>query len=322
MALYSVWVQQTDGSKNWHRKHNFPRLGISTLYYDLGEKDLLGHAWGLWPHVGLPLWRKNNFDFFINFGFGLGRINRVFNRINNPENNAIGSHWNYLVNFNYKATWQISKQTAFMAGFHLTHFSNGAFRLPNLGVNLLAVQTGIRYIPKPKSEDPKNNFHSTYPTLKNKWGINFYSAMGYREFITAGGPRYPIYQVSIAATYRLNIAHKFIAGFDYEYNRGVFAFGKHIEYFSNNRRGTWLSSRIMFFIADEIMFGNWGILFQFGTYLNSNALLLPSSVYFKLGSRYYLPPVGKSKSRFFAAFYLKAHGASAEYTSLGIGIEL
>ncbi len=34
------WIQQTDGSKEWHRQHRLPRIGFSTLYYDLGEKDL------------------------------------------------------------------------------------------------------------------------------------------------------------------------------------------------------------------------------------------------------------------------------------------
>ncbi len=317
-----TWQYQTDGNKLWQQKHNFPRIGVSFMFYDLGEDRLLGEAFGIWPHVGLSLWEKRRFDLSTTFGFGLGYLNRTFDPIDNPSNNAIGSSWNYLVHFRLDAAWKTSPSFSLITGFNLNHFSNGASKLPNLGINLLGGHLGLRYTPQPLSEEDfiQAKGPVTYP--EKRWGITMYLALGYREYISVGGPQYPIYLASLAATYQFRVTHKFLAGVEYEFNRGAYAFGQHIGAFQSEREARWRSSRLMLFIADEIFFGDWSALLQLGCYLNNNAILRPSFIYAKLGSRYYFPAIGHPKTRFFAGFYLKAHNSVAEYVSLGIGAEL
>ena len=321
-AALLTWQYQTNGNKEWHHKHRLPRLGVSFIFYDLGERELLGEAFGLWPHVSLFFIRKDKFDLSTTFGSGLGYINRSFHPIDNPENNAIGSSWNYLVNIRFDAGWKASSTVSLLAGVNLTHFSNGASRLPNLGINLIGGQVGLRYTPQPLSANDYLPAPEQSGTYKNRWGLNINLTLGYREYISVGGPQYPIYLAALAATYRLNIAHKLLAGLEYEYNSGVYAFGQHIGAFQSEKQARWLSSRLMFFAADEILFGDWSALLQLGCYLDNDILLRPSFFYVKLGTRYYFPAVGKPKTRFYAGFYLKAHNSVAEYVSLGIGAQL
>lgn len=317
-----TWQYQTNGSKAWQQKHHLPRLGVSFMFYDLGEDALLGEAFGLWPHVSLFLLKRKKFDLSTTFGSGIGYLNRPFDPINNSDNNAIGSPWNYLVHLRLDATWNISPALGFIGGANLAHFSNGASRLPNLGINLLAGHIGLRYTPNSLRE---KDFIPTIeqPSYRdNHWGVNIHFALGFREYISAGGPQYPIYLASIATTYRLNIVHKFLAGMEYEYNSGAYAFGQHIGAFQSEKEAKWRSSRLMFFLADEILFGDWSALLQLGCYLNNKAFLRPSFLYAKIGTRYYFPAVGKPETKFYAGFYLKAHNSVAEYVSLGFGAQL
>ena len=73
-------------------------------------------------------------DFSGQSGLGLGFVQRIYNVETNQLNNAIGSHVNALVDFRLDFSYH-SDRNEISFGTEMLHLSNGAIKLPNLGLN-------------------------------------------------------------------------------------------------------------------------------------------------------------------------------------------
>ena len=87
------------GNKKWQQSYNYPKTGFSAVAINLGNEKELGMGLGIFPFIELPInQRKINWRFKI--GYGLGYIEKPFDRKTNYKNVAIGSQSLYL-NTNY-----------------------------------------------------------------------------------------------------------------------------------------------------------------------------------------------------------------------------
>ena len=133
---------QTRGQKEWQELQKFPRFFLTTRYHSLGDAEVVGKAFALVSGVEFNLARFKKSSIHFGYGFGLAYLTKPFDRISNPSNNAIGSHLNIplLLKFDYEHRFLDKYLLHF--GVRLDHYSNGARRLPNLGLNLPAVYIG------------------------------------------------------------------------------------------------------------------------------------------------------------------------------------
>lgn len=308
---------QTYGQKRWHSRQGFPQQGVALVYSHFGDDQVLGEAYGLLPNLSLFLWRKKQHKVRFQFGTGIAVLSRYFNAIDNPTQNAIGSSINNMVAFQFDGSTAFAKNWRASLGWSFIHYSNGASKLPNLGINISSYQIGLRYTPDPVQSKDYIFYKKERPV--KRLGVNVMGGMAFNEIFTFGGPRYPVYFVSGALMYRWSPYNSAHLGIEYEYNQGIFEFSLHTFRYETRAEAKKGAERMMIFGAQEFIFGDIGVFLQVGAYISRNSYLLEFPFYNKLAVRYYLPPIGKPKTSFHLGIYLKSHKTKAEYIALALG---
>jgi len=143
---YEISLQKaTYGRTRWEYMYNYPLIGISYWYSDLGNTRALGAAHAIFPYINFPLLGKKNFNIYFRLGVGLGYLTRKYDRYDNYENLAIGSHFNGNVNLLVEARQRLGKKFTASAGISLVHFSNGGIKQPNYGLNYPSLSFALAY---------------------------------------------------------------------------------------------------------------------------------------------------------------------------------
>jgi Lipid A 3-O-deacylase (PagL) len=312
---------QTYGKREWETLHHYPKIGLALLHYDLGERNIEGEAFGIFPNMNFTTQQEKLTSTFT-FGTGVAYLTQTYNRLTNPTFNAIGSHFNNITTVQYHVARPLNAHWAVTGGASLTHFSNGNAQIPNFGANILAISAGATYMPQPVQA---TDYLSTYPSAEpqHKWGVHLAFSRGTQELVVVGGAKYPVYRGGLMATYQLSPVNKLIGGVDYEFFKSIYDFGLHTYYFTNKDEAFRKASRVGVALGDEVFFGNVSFIGQLGYYLTERTVFLrPASVYNRLSVQYY-PPIFKGrKNRFFCNITIKAHYGKAEYIALGVGGEL
>ncbi|MFK7807028.1 MAG: acyloxyacyl hydrolase [Saprospiraceae bacterium] len=315
-AVELNFSHQTFGKKEWNQFQRYPQMNLSLVYQDLGSDAIFGEAISLIPNVNSSIYSSNKFSLGFRFGIGLAYLTKPFDPIDNPTNNAVGSNWNAGVLFDLNSRWRINDHWQLKTGVSFLHYSNGSSHLPNFGFNVPSLVLGARYTPVALPKSAYTNYDVS-KKQNRKWGAQAWASITYRERGVSGGPSYPIYSVSVAAIYYLNKVNRLSAGVEYEYNKSVYEFGKHVSAFDSEEEARRRSQRYLFFLADEFLFGNWGVTLMAGMYASNEYYLLPGNIYNKVITRYYFPT--KTKVKIHVGAYLKSHLIIAEYMAFGLG---
>lgn len=136
---------QTRGSHAWHHVHKLPYYGIGIHSMVFSNADEIGYPAALYFFFGAPFARKASSSFDYEFSFRLSHNWEPYDDIDNPFNLAIGSYKNAYIDAKIKYVWYFSKKVSMDVGVRVTHFSNGAMKMPNAGINLFAPFVGLRY---------------------------------------------------------------------------------------------------------------------------------------------------------------------------------
>jgi len=318
LDLNLTW--KTHGLKEWHQMQKYPKVGTGLMIFNLGNQDTLGTAYGFHYNINIPISKREQFKMKFQFASGFALLDKPFNRITNPNNNAIGSSLNVIAHMKFISAYKINPNWQFNFGASFTHFSNGAAQLPNFGINMASAIVGLVYTPKPLVAEDYIH-HDVSKKAPKKLGLRLEYSLGYRESQTIGGPRYPIKAYSIAGVYHVNKINRVFFGSDYEFNRALYVFGKNVFAFNSEKEAFWGASRITVFLADEFVFGNFGLTLQAGVYLGDFSYQVPNFMYLKLIGRYYVTLLKNPKTRAFAGISLKSHFSIAEYFALNVGLE-
>ena len=134
----------TNASKNWHKAYKNPVYGAGFFYADLNN-HALGDAAGLYYFFNVPFTRKNTFSLNYNMAAGLGYLTRRFSIEDNYYNAAMSTHLNVYLNLSLDMKMKIFRQLDAAGSIGITHFSNGIIKVPNLGINIISAEAGLRY---------------------------------------------------------------------------------------------------------------------------------------------------------------------------------
>jgi len=310
---------QTQGKKSWQARQHYPAFGVAVAYFRLGEQSH-GNAWGLLPHLNVPVLRTGRFLATFRVGTGLGYVTKPYDFFDNPGQNAIGSHWNNFTQFRLGGEYRFDAHWRVQAGGALSHFSNGASALPNFGVNLpggfvaLAWSPGgIREADFLPASEPKQ--------VERRWGGIAAGSLALIEYSVYDGPSYPVWGLFAAGYFQVNSVNRVLLGLDYEYNQAVYAFGLRSSEFKTKSEAQQGATRLAVAVADEFLFGNLGVQVLAGFYVRGSlSRVVPEPWYSKLSVRYYLPPMFGTPLRCHLGISLKAHSTTAELISTNAGM--
>ncbi len=310
---------QTYGQKVWHEWHNYPSFGISFLHYDLGDKNIFGDAFAVYPSLDVRVFKKNKlFDSYIQWGWGLAYLTRHYDQFTNPLNNAVGSAINNVTDFKVRIEKRLSTHWSAQMGLSFTHFSNGSARLPNYGINIPAFNLGAKWTPQPFNTEGYIHWDSASKSLK-KWGGNVFSGLGMSASTVARGPKYPIYTLAFSLVRPLNQVNLLCLGIQYEQNRVVAEFGLATGEYTTKEEALKAGRRWGVFVGDEFLFGQVAMVLQSGFYLHHYPAI--QSLWFnRIGVRLYSPTIGRSTIQGHIGILLKSHKINAEQFCLLGGI--
>lgn len=132
------------GDKEWHHDYLLPSWGITALWMPLPSEHL-GTAIAAFPYYYLPVTKGEQAQLNLKLGAGIGYLSNRFDRVENNKNNAISSRLNVTLQIGWDFRWRLSRRIDWTTGLFFTHFSNGAIRLPNLGLNYTTFSTGLAW---------------------------------------------------------------------------------------------------------------------------------------------------------------------------------
>lgn len=209
---------QLKGKNYWEIKRHYPLMGISLFYCTMGNQEILGNAISIIPHGDFPI-RRPDSKFIIRFGPGIAYLTKKFDLIKNPTHTAIGSHLNLTGQLQFLFSFPLKKNIGINTGIGIFHYSNGAYKLPNLGINIYAANIGISFM-KPTEIIYKNPDTISCPETKEF--INIRTGIGWKEYRTIGGPRYTQYVLSAGTPLINSEINKIYAGAEGFYDESIY----------------------------------------------------------------------------------------------------
>jgi hypothetical protein len=295
---------QTTGKKDWHHIYKFPYFGFG-FYAGSYNNPTLGNPLAGFVFLELPFSRTPKSYFSTSWGVGMTFNLNEYDSVTNPENIAIGSDMNVYIDFVFSYKYRLSDHFQIGAGIKLQHFSNGATRYPNLGLNMASGVVTLSY-------SPKIIVNKFYTADKSKDYDNIeitpFFGCGFRaKSQDEPDVKYFNSTTSISVNKRINRKRTVGIGFDYFYQ------GYLINYYQDQAKIT--DSDLMSyatFLSSGMVVDKFRLVVQLGFYLY-RPVDFGQFFYERVALRFY--PVKK----LFANVSIKAHAAKAEFIEWGVG---
>lgn len=141
-AVDVALIKERTGRDDFERLYNYPENGVAFFYMYLGNKEVLGEAFGLNYLFRLNIVQTKRFRLFNRMGIGLAYLTKKNHYIDNPMNVVIGSNINIHYNCRFGAGLKITDRWELNAGASFDHYSNGNTAEPNVGLNYLTFYGG------------------------------------------------------------------------------------------------------------------------------------------------------------------------------------
>lgn len=314
-GLHVYAKRLVDGSKYWHQAYNMPEHGLDLTYISTGNPTQLGSQFSTSFLLNLPLLRKRvadnqltilskGFAHWLGLGLGMGYATKRWDLETNHQAAVLGSKMNVAIALQYSARIVSFRVGELRAGLRISHFSNGAFQLPNLGTNnagvFVSYVTGRgRPISVRLMEAPA---HKRYLLSAGIVG-------GLKEIPPPTGRKYATLVFSLLAERRVSYKSAFGLGMDVMYDSSI----RPLVQPRTDALVTPLNvSQLGAVLSYSMFFNRFALKIQQGYYV-LDYWRLSGSLYHRVGLRYDL---GKN---LYAQLTLKTHFAKADYGEIGIG---
>jgi len=307
---------QTRGTEAWHHAHNLPYYGVGIHNIVFSNADEIGYPTALYFFFGAPFSRRAKSSLDYEFSFGLSHNWEPYDKIENPFNLSIGSYKNAYIDAKIKYVWYFSKKVSLDAGFRVTHFSNGALKYPNGGINLFAPFVGLRY--DLISKDPVAREQLKTKEIETTEEFNIYIASGkkvVRNTLTPNHQMVSLFNISLEYLKPAGHIFKYGMGLDIgiDQNRNLEVDGDLVQLASTQKQMFSAVSVIGQFRAHRLAVQA-GVGYEM---LNNGKFYFSNDVYQRIGLRYYL------HKHLFAGIAIKANNFSkADYIEWSLGYSI
>lgn len=141
-----------DSKSHWEQFWRFPNIGLGLGFKTLGNSKLLGGTLYAYPYISIPLFSSALLDTRLRLGTGLSYVTKTWydadtlNGVDAPTaNSAFSFPINCYLTSSINLELFLTEQIAITADIGYSHMSNGSFRNPNFGLNMLQMQIGASY---------------------------------------------------------------------------------------------------------------------------------------------------------------------------------
>jgi len=279
-------------------------FGIGIYYSELGNNQILGHSMAFYPYSEFPLFPQSFFSMRFKLASGLAYLTKTYSPMQNPYEASISSHLNVFVQLNFMKNIFDDQTKKISLGFALTHYSNGALKMPNLGINLVTLNSQFSFGLGDKEKIKKIFFDS----IKNS-RIYITPTFGWKQHQATGPNTFMVWDISLEYSVFKNPTHHLMLGTDFFYDpswRDVIALNDSNQNEHDYNQG--------FHVGYNLQYNKLIYLANFGVYTMAKNEVWHATFH-RIGFRYLL-----SKHLFFN-FTLKSYWANAENIEWGFGLK-
>ena len=303
----------TSGTKNsiFNKLYNYPEKGFSFLYQNFNS-NVLGKVYGGYRHFNYNLKKNDKSNLKLTTGFGLGYATKSYDKINNNKNHAIGSKLLASAYLKLQFFQLLKKEKiSINTGVSLIHFSNVAFKNPNLGINTVNLNVGLNYLLETQNTIQTEN-EPLELKIDKKLYFNLILRGGYNESLIIDSGLFPFYTITFFGSKTLNNYSTFTFGTDYFRSKFLKNHIKktNIEEGKNYNENDY--SRIGIFVGHELTQNNFSFISQIG-YNVYYPFPYVSRVYERFGLKY------KLSKHLFSEITMKINLFRAEALEVGLG---
>ena len=308
----------TYGQHRWEVLHNYPSIGL-TFYYSGFRNDSisreLGRVFALYPYINFPIIPNENSKLTFKLGVGVSYLTNKFDPKENYHNYAIGSHVNAAVNLSFEYRQRIFERLHWVNSIGLTHFSNGATRTPNMGINIFSVASGFSwYLKRPKDLidyklRPKNYLFEF--DGKRHFVTDYQYTLGFKDMSQQYGTHQYYFIHNVAGNLMLQLTERDRLGLGLEFVYDPSAKTLHPEW---NKPRDYV--KIGGLLSYEMMLDRVSFMFNLGI---RNNVPIPQKAflfYQKVGARYYF------NESLFATLSFTTYDIKADFISFGLGYHI
>ena len=301
---------KASGEKAWHQLYNNPAYGLGFFYSNLGFPDVLGEVRSGFLFFEVPLGNHHLIKRRINMSLGLSRLSQFYDPITNPENRFIGTPWNVHFNFKYGLRLILANRIELLPGVSFTHYSNGAYKMPNRGLNLFDLNLGMRVYAaaQPRSETSAKGPYEVTGGDKQRFLLFYGTGLMQRDI---GDPHYRAHTFSLAFDERTGPRCRWGVGLEVFYDEHARDLA--VEQLMHPDFGDMI--RAGGYVSHELIFNRMSLLFNLGAYVYYGQK--PARPIYKRAALRY--DLGHG---LFAHFGIKAHEGRADHMEWGLGIAL
>ena len=300
----------TKGNALWQHENNFPERGFSFQFINLGNPIQLGNLFAFAPYYDIPLKSQASaFRLYMRLAFGAAYLTQQFDPILNHKNNVMSVALNGFVNFKWYYKIKLNNRNHLELGINFAHASNAKYKAPNLGVNMLTVQTNYSFSFEKKQHHEVSKIDSS-TKAKSKNEICFLANFGINEIEPPGGKKY-LAQVYDLTYYRnKRNTHKFGLGME------VLLLGANKDLLwiedSIKLNGVFAYTSIATKFAYAYVIGRAVLPIEMGIYLR-NPYKTDGLFYHRIGLKYFF------KNNLITSITLRTHWAVANHFEVGLG---
>jgi len=290
-------LKQTNGDKLWEQNYGLPTYGVGVYSASFLENKGFGTPIAVYGVFKAPFKRWNslilNYEAALGFTFNW----EAFNPAEKNFNTSIGATESVFIDLGANLKYEMSPHFDLGFGFSFTHFSNGALKSPNLGLNPFSPKISLEYrINKFKPEVLKQ----AIPEYIKNTSIDFsifggaknvvYNGVGVDTITNYKGVYYPVYGFTTVINRQVNYKSKLGVGmclsYDGSYNSMVVITNGPPEP-NENFQGNKISLSV--FPSYELVMNKLSMVIQPGFYvLRKRSTNKEPSTYQRLGLHYQL----------------------------------
>ncbi len=304
------FIRMPSLNKAWCSRLSYPLVGATFYTGNLGNDAVLGKSSGVYGFMKFRLDPGlHRHKFYFKFGVGGAYVTKIHSIENNPKNNAISSHWNYLLNTTLGYEYLFPGHIYIGAGIDFMHMSNAAFKAPNLGLNIPQIKINLGFLLHPKKLDVQLFKQDTITSLNSKWRVLVQGMYSQKEISAYPGFKFPVYAGNLLVQHKLNSTLYYETGMDVMWNTSdrTLRQEKKIQDSLLLKVGGYVGVTLP---LERLQF-NLGL----GAYMY-DPHSLNGIFYQRLGLRYFL------LKPLFVSLTLKSHWFNADYAEFGIGVRI
>jgi hypothetical protein len=302
----------TENKANYVRIFNIKSLDAVLTYHNMEQvvvngdpttKGLLGSTVGLLGRFEIGLLKVGPTQLLLTPGAGVLYSTQTY--FTDNRNPIVGSHINFAAQTGLKLYTAVSSSTGIQAGFDIYHYSNGAVRLPNNGVNTYSVSLGV--VQKVDQTGPATQSNDEGYNQKHSFEIG--GDIGARGVFKS---REVFYKSGLYAgyNYRLSPVISLKVGVDAVYYFTVFNPDDYLRTFQSD--GTSYDRwRVGTSIGTDVWFGKLALMANYGRYLHYRTFFV-NKWYWTAGLKYYVKPWVALQARGYI------HRTQADYVGYGL----